>query len=222
MASYNEQNISSSDSELSNDEMKPIDFYFAKNNIYNWNELDIDEQEKIVLYEKFDENKKKFDLWEKKFNLDHIHLSDDLKFHYADHSQELCIAFIINVENLAVTITRGRHLKRQIYLEPFAIGQATSIFNIHSYLMQITNDKLEKKANFLDFSLIRINAGRLPIDKITYFKDLAIYYEGIEKILYRGKEKYCLVARVISGKILLPKKYQCNICEKGCNKDCSL
>ena len=31
----------------------------------------------------------------------------------------------------------------------------------------------------------------------------------MEKLTYRNKEKYCLVARVIDGEVLLPKKNQC-------------
>ena len=210
-----------------NDELKPIDFFFAKNNIYKWNELDIDETEKNLFNEeKFEKTTTVFDLWEKRFHLRFVHMDDNLKFHYAVDAEEKCIPFIINIENIAATITRGNHLKRQIYIEPFAIGQASSLFNIHSHLMGIANEKMkdkkEKITNFLDFALLCLNAGRLPINKITYFKNLAVYYEGVEKVLYRGKEKYCLVARVISGKILLPKKNQCYNCNDNekCNKDC--
>ena len=35
----------------------------------------------------------------------------------------------------------------------------------------------------------------------------------MEKVTYRNREKYALIARVISGKILLPKKDQCYIFE---------
>ena len=205
-----------------------VDFLYAKNNIYNWNELEIAEIEKSLFNDKiFSKATKIFDLWEKKFQLKNVHMNDNFQFHYLDVEQKDCIPFVIHIENIPATVVRGHHLKRQIYLEPFAIGQASSLYNIHSYLMQTAVDKIEemedeKINNFLDFSLLRLNAGRLPINKITYFRKLAVYYEGVEKVLYRGKEKYCLVARVISGEILLPKKNQCYNCHEivECNKDC--
>ena len=205
-----------------------VDFLYAKNNIYNWNELEIAEIEKSLFNDEiFSKATKIFDLWEKKFQLKNVHMNDNFQFHYLDVEQKDCIPFVIHIENIAATVVRGHHLKRQIYLEPFAIGQASSLYNIHSYLMQTALDKIEemedeKINNFLDFSLLRLNAGRLPINKITYFRKLEVYYEGVEKVLYRGKEKYCLVERVISGEILLPKKNQCYNCHEivECNKDC--
>ena len=50
---------------------------------------------------------------------------------------------------------------------------------------------------------------RLPITKITYFQNLIVCYKKMEKVTYRHKEKYCLVARVIDGEALLAKKDQC-------------
>ena len=47
---------------------------------------------------------------------------------------------------------------------------------------------------------------RLPINKITYFQNLIVCFEKMEKVTYRNKEKYCLIARVIDGEVLLPKK----------------
>ena len=45
-----------------------VDFLYAKNNIYNWNELEIAEIEKSLFNDKiFSKATKIFDLWEKKF-----------------------------------------------------------------------------------------------------------------------------------------------------------
>ena len=58
--------------------------------------------------------------------------------------------------------------------------------------------------------LIRLEGIQwLPINKITYFRNMIIYYGKMEKVTYRNKEKYCLVARVIDGEVFLPKKNQC-------------
>ena len=150
-----------------------VDFLYAKNNIYNWNELEIAEVEKSLFNDEiFSKATKIFDLWEKKFQLKNVHMNDNFQFHYLDVEQKDCIPFVIHIESIAATVVRGHHLKRQIYLEPFAIGQASSLYNIHLYLMQTAVDKIEemedeKINNFLDFSLLRLNTGRLPINKIT-------------------------------------------------------
>ena len=49
----------------------------------------------------------------------------------------------------------------------------------------------------LDSGFICIDAGDLPLEKVTY----------------KNREKYALIARIISGQILLPKKDQCYISE---------
>ena len=46
-----------------------VDFLYAKNNIYNWNELEIAEVEKSLFNDEiFSKATKIFDLWEKNFN----------------------------------------------------------------------------------------------------------------------------------------------------------
>ena len=45
----------------------------------------------------------------------------------------------------------------------------------------------------LDSGFIRIDAGHLSLEKVTYFKNLII------KVTYKNREKYALIARVISG-----------------------
>ena len=69
-------------------------------------------------------------------------------------------------------------------------------------------ERTNKNLQLLDNILICKNARRLPIDKIAYFKNLVTYYGRVEEVMYRGKEKYCINARVISGQILLPHEYQ--------------
>ena len=119
--------------------------------------MNIDEAEKSLLNEeKFSEATKNFNLWEKRFHLKFVHMDDNLKFHYADHTVADCIPFVFKIENIAATITRGHHLKRQIYIEPFAIGQASSLYNIHSHLMGVANEKFkEKKRKNNKFSRFR-------------------------------------------------------------------
>ena len=87
------------------------------------------------------------------------------------------------------------------------------LFGIHADFVEKLNQLLKKKIIPLDLGYTRIDAGHLPIEKITYFKNLIIYYEKMEKVTYKNREKYAIIARVVSGEILLPKKDQCYNCK---------
>ena len=61
----------------------------------------------------------------------------------------------------------------------------------------------------VDFGYVRIDAEGLPIEKVTYFTNMMICYEKMEKVTYKNREKYAIIARVISGEILLLKRNHC-------------
>ena len=110
-------------------------------------------------------------------------------------------------------VRKGNHLARIKYLEPFSIGISSSLWQVHSDFVEKLNE-LTKKMNVpLDSGFICIDAGHLPLEKVTYFKNLIICYKKMEKVTYKNREKYALIAHVISGQILLPKKDQCYISE---------
>ena len=95
------------------------------------------------------------------------------------------------------------------YLEAFSIGISLSLWQVHSDFVKKLNE-LTKKTNVpLDSGFIRISAGHLLLEKGTYFKNLIICYKKMEKVTYKNREKYALIACVIYGQILLPKKDQC-------------
>ena len=119
----------------------------------------------------------------------------------------------MKIENCCMKLRKGNHLARIKYLEPFSIGISLSLWQFHSDFVKKLNE-LTKKTNVpLDFGFIRISAGHLPLEKVTYFKNLIICYEKMEKVTCKIREKYALIARVIYGQILLPKKDQCYISE---------
>ena len=103
---------------------------------------------------------------------------------------------------------KGRHLTRYSYFEPYLIGYTQSLWRVHSNLICKLNEITDKTNKVFDFGLIRIDAGRLPLNKITYFRNLILLYDKIEKVTYKNRDRYCLNIRVIAGQILLPKKDQ--------------
>ena len=105
-----------------------------------------------------------------------------------------------------MTIKKGNHLKRVKYLEPFSIGVLSILWEVHRDFTEKLKELKNEQIISVDFGYVRIDAERLPIEKVTYFRNLIICYEKMEKVTYRNKEKYAIIARVISGEILLPKK----------------
>ena len=103
---------------------------------------------------------------------------------------------------------KGRHLVRNTYLESNSIGITQVLWKVNIELVVKIFEKTNKNTKMLGNILIRINVGRLPLYKITYFKDLVVCYKKVETVKYRGKERYCINARVISGQILLPHDYK--------------
>ena len=112
-----------------------------------------------------------------------------------------------------MTVRKGNHLPRIKYLEPFSIGISSSLWQVHSDFAEKLNELTKKTIVPLDSGFIRIDAGHLALEKVTYFKNLIICYERMEKVTYKNREKYTLIARVFSGQILLPKKDHCYISE---------
>ena len=136
------------------------------------------------------------------------HICDNLDFHYVYNGK--CIPFLLKIENCCMMLRKGNHLARIKYLEPFSIRISSFLWQVHSNFVEKLNE-LTKKTNVpLDSGFIRIDAGHLSLEKVTYFKNLIICYKKME-ITYKNREKYALIARVISGQILLPKKNECYI-----------
>ena len=78
-------------------------------------------------------------------------------------------------ENSCMTLRKGNHLARIKYLEPFSIGISSSLWQVHSNFVEKLNELTNKKADVpLDSVFIRINAGHLPLQKVTYYKNLII------------------------------------------------
>ena len=123
----------------------------------------------------------------------------------------------MKIENCCMTIRKGNHLKRVKYLEPFLIGVLSILWQVHRDFVEKLNELKNEQIIPLDFGYVRIDAVRLPIEKVTYFRNLIICYEKMEKVTYRNREKYAIIARVISGEILLPKKKHCYTSEMQMN-----
>ena len=205
--------MNSSESEQSDNENFCNKFLFAKDNRYEWKQLEFNgvENNIVTIFDTLIDlgEIKPFDLWEHNFDIDkfgHI-CSDNLDFHYAD-TNNVCKPFFLKIKNCCMTIRKGNHLKRVKYLKLFSTGVSSILWQVHRDFVEKLKLKNEQIIT-LDFGYVYIDAERLPIEKVTYFRNLIICYEKMEKVTYRNREKYAIIARVISGEILLPKKKHC-------------
>ena len=186
----------SSESEESDNDTKRInfnEFLYARHHKYEWKDLEFDALEKNLAYVFHDSliainEQKIFDLWEHDFSITkNAHICDNLDFHYVYN--EKCIPFLLKIENCCMTLRKGNHLAGIKYLEPSLIGISSSLWQVHSDFVEKLNELTKKTNVLLDSGFIRIDAGHLPLEKVTYFKNLIICYEKMEKVTYKSREK---------------------------------
>ena len=126
------------------------------------------------------------------------HICDNLDFHYVYNGK--CIPFLLKIENCCMMLRKGYHLARIKYLQSFSIGISSSLCQVHSDFDEKLNE-LTKKTNVpLDSGFIRIDSGHLPLEKVTYFKNLIICYGKMEIVTYKNREKYALIAQLFVDK----------------------
>ena len=186
-----------------------VDFLYAEDAKYRWRKLDIAETERHCWHDyRIDlEVDKTFDLMEREFDISkNVCLCDNLNYHY--HFSDGVGPLLIKIKYFEATIMKGRHLVRNTYLESNSLGITQALWRINTKLTGKICKRTNQHPHLLNNMLIRINAGHLPANKITYFKDLVVCYDNVEKVKYRGKEKYCINTKVISGQILLPQENQ--------------
>ena len=103
-------------------------------------------------------------------------------------------------------IERGRDLNRVIYFKPTSLIQSGLIYELFAeFKDKIYNFlKIPYKELLDSGGLIRLDCTqKIPRNKIVYFRNLIACFERIEKVLYRRKEKYCFITRIICGEVLL-------------------
>ena len=55
--------------------------------------------------------------------------------------------------------------------------------------------------------IIQIGGRRLPLEKITYFKDVIILFDGLDEFVCHDYNKFFINAQIFSGKVLLPSSF---------------
>ena len=175
---------------------------------FKWNKLTLENDPSIIIFHDsfLDlEREQIFDLWENKFNIEkNVHINEHLQIHYQNEKE--CIPFLLKIENISGVIERGNDLNRVVYFRPMSLIQSGLIYELFGKFEDKIHNFLKiQPYELLDSGgLIRLNCTqKLPRNKVTYFRNLIVCFERIEKVLHRRKEKYCFIVRIISGEVLL-------------------
>ena len=148
-----------------------------------------------------------FDFWENNFDIDKkLHFYDGSYIHYGGIADE-CKPFILRFENINGIVERNEN-DRYHYFTPTSLLQTSLIHGIFAKIEDNAREILKIDYNTLmDLSKFQIRGGqKLPLKTVVYFRNLIVYFEEVKKITVRRREKHQIVARVISGEILLNKK----------------
>ena len=165
--------------------------------------------EKLDLTNENDENDNDgiiFNLWENNFYLkEKIHITDDnLKIHYRNDNDE-CVTFKLHFDNISGTIDQKDEIR---FFRPTSLIQTGLIYDMLAVLEDKLCEKL--KISFLDIvnrlGMFRLNCRQhIPLNKVVYLRDLIVAFKRVDKIICKGKVKYCIVSDIVQGDILLQK-----------------
>ena len=135
-----------------------------------------------------------------------LHFNDGSNIHCGGLEDE-CKPFILRFENINGIVERDEN-DRYHYFTPTSLLQTSLIHGIFTKIEDNATKILKIDYNTLmDLSKSQIRGGqKLPLSTVVYFRNLKVYFEEVKKITVRRREKHQIVARVISGEILLNKK----------------
>ena len=157
------------------------------------------------------EKEKIFDFWENKFDLSNLHFTDHRHIHYnlkeKEEENEICIPFILRLENICGIIDRGEKEDRNHYFKSSALLQTSYIHEIFAQIEdKMINDLNIDYHSIIDSGKFQIDSEKkLPLSQIIYLRNLIVIFEKVEQVTVRRRKKNKIVARIISGEILLNK-----------------
>ena len=155
------------------------------------------------------ENEKIFDFWKNDFDIiENLHFNDHRYIHYAIVEEKRCSPFFLKIENICGIIERGENEDRNHYFKPTALLQTSYIHEIFAKIQQLTIEQLNiNYHDMIDSVKFEIDSNKkLPLNKIIYLKNIIVVFEKVEKIKIKRRKKHKIIARIISGEILLNKK----------------
>ena len=178
---------------------------------YEWEKISEEEYPYIWLDSRLDLKREKvFDLWKNDFDLKkNLHFTDYKNIHYVidEEGYETCVPFLLKIEYICGIIDRGEKEDRNHYFKSSAFLQTSYIHEIFAQIEdKMISDLGIDYDTIMDSGKFEINPEKkLPISQIVYLKNIIVAFEKVEEITVRRRKKNKIVAKIISGEILLNK-----------------
>ena len=126
------------------------------------------------------------DLLTEKIDFNSLVLCDNLNLHYNNQ------LFLVKIDHLSSYRVTGVCQKRKIFL----IIESDTVKRLLSEIFYRIEAAVEKE-NYINLicspDLIQIDGRRLPLGKITCFKDVAILFDGLDEVICHDFKKFLLM-----------------------------
>ena len=178
---------------------------------YEWEKITENDNPYIWLDSMLNLKKEKiFNFWKNDFDLaKYLHFTDHKHIHYRLEEEEnwKCVPFILKIENICGIIDRGEKEDRNHYFKSSSLLQTSYIFEIFAKIQEkVINDLDVDYHSIIDSGKFQIDSKKkLPLSQIIYLRNLIVVFEKVEQVTVRRRKKNKIVAKIISGEILLNK-----------------
>ena len=178
---------------------------------YKWEKIISDDSRRPYIWHDsilFLENEKIFDFWKNDFDLEkNLHFTKHNQIHYFLEKEEKCVPFILKIEYICGIIDHGEKEDRNHYFKSASLLQTSYVHNIFAKIEdKMTNELNIDYQSIIDSGKFQIDSEKkLPLNQIVYLKNLTIVFEKVEELTVRRRKKNKIVARIISGEVLLNK-----------------
>ena len=178
---------------------------------YEWEKIISDDNGRPYIWHDsllFLENEKIFDFWKNDFDLEkNLHFTRHNQIHYFLEKEEKCVPFILKIEYICGIIDRGEKEDRNHYFKSASLLQTSYVHNIFGKIEdKMTNELNIDYHSIIDSGKFQIDSEKkLPLNQIVYLRNLIIVFEKVEEVTVRKRKKNKIVARIISGEVLLNK-----------------
>ena len=172
-----------------------IVFSFSEDN-YKYVDLEINEENLFSrgISKKIDiEKNEAINLLTKKIDFNSLELCDNLNLHYNGQP------FLVKIDHFSAYRVTGVCQKRKNFL----LIELDAVKRLLSEIFYRIEAAVAKE-NYVN--LFFSPSRRLPLGKITYFKDVIILFDGLNDFICHENRKRINV-RICSGKVLLPPSF---------------
>ena len=147
------------------------------------------------------EKNEAIDLLTEKIDFNSLELCDKLNLHY-NHQ-----LLLVKIDHFSAYGVWSGICQKKIFFLVIESAAVKRLLSEIFYRIEVAVKK-EKFINlFCSTDVIQIDSGRLPLGKITCFKNVAILFDGLDEVICHDYKKVFVNAHIYSSKVLLPSSF---------------